>query len=112
MELSRSAPAAGECWPVAPGPGGRELHRRRAANEDRDVNALLSAAVVLLLAIWGAAMLARRRAARRAAAREARVRARRRKVPVVSANVRGLPGNETDLWVQETQAASRDGRAT
>jgi len=111
MELSRPAPAVGGCLPVAPGPGGRELHRRSAGNKDRDVNVQLIAAGLLLLAVWGAIVLARRRAARRAADREARARARRRKVPVVSANVRGLPGNETDLWVQETQASSRDGRA-
>jgi len=75
------------------------------------VNALLIAAAILLLAVWGAVVLARRRAARRAAEREARARARRRKVPDVSANVRGLPGNDADLWAQETQVASRKGRA-
>jgi hypothetical protein len=74
------------------------------------VTALLIAAAILLLAIWCAVVLARRRAARRAAEREARARARRRKVPVVSANVRGLHEDETDLWVQETQVASREGR--
>ena len=54
------------------------------------MNVLLLMGSLALLAACGAVVVARRRAARRAAAERARLRARRRKVPVVSANLRGL----------------------
>jgi len=58
---------------------------------------------VTLLALWGVIIAARRRAARRAAEdAEARARARRRPIPVVSSNLRGQPAREPnrgrDLW--------------
>jgi hypothetical protein len=63
-----------------------------------------------LLALWGVIIVARRRAARRAAeAAEARARARRRPIPVVSSNLRGQPARGPDrvrdLWA-ETAAGS------
>lgn len=54
------------------------------------MKAILLVALPVLLAAWVAVIHSRRREARRAAELLARVRARRRKVPVASANVRGL----------------------
>jgi len=66
-----------------------------------DVDALVVAAVALL-AMLAAAFTARRRSARRAAEERERARRRRRPMPLVSANVRGLPrGDEQDLWAGE-----------
>jgi hypothetical protein len=76
-----------------------------------DVGALSIAALLALVVAWGWVVITRRRAARLAAEARARRRIRRRRVPAVSANVRGLPGEEPDLWVRETEGASRDGRA-
>ena len=59
------------------------------------------AALVLLIATLCTTGLRRRRAARRLEEERARLRARRRRVPVVSANLRGLPPGETDLWAEE-----------
>ena len=55
-------------------------------------------------AAWAAAVVARRRAARRAAAERARLRARRRKLPVVSANLRGLDFREPELKFDDADA--------
>jgi hypothetical protein len=42
---------------------------------------------------------------------KARARARRQRVPLVSANVRGQPVHKPDIWREETQVATRDERA-
>jgi hypothetical protein len=76
-----------------------------------EVDAFSIAALLLLVGSLVAAGAARRRAARRRAEEIARARARRRKVPVVSANVRGLPSGEPDLWVDERNPTPRKGRA-
>jgi phage protein D len=76
-----------------------------------EVDALSIAALLLLVGSLVAAGSARRRAARRRAEKQARARARRRKVPVVSANVRGLPSGEPDLWVDDRNSTPRKGRA-
>jgi len=67
-------------------------------------------AVVLLFAAWGAVRTARRRAARRAAEAEERARARRRRVPEVSANLRGQ-ARANDLWDQQAAADADTGHA-
>lgn len=54
---------------------------------------------------------ARRRAARRAAAARARLRTRRNRVPLVSANVQGQSLGKPDIWRDEAEGAKRDGRA-
>jgi hypothetical protein len=59
------------------------------------------AAVALLVALCAAAR-ARRRAARRAAEERERARRRRRSMPLVSANLRGLPQQREDLWKPDT----------
>jgi hypothetical protein len=56
------------------------------------------AAVVALLIALGAVARSRRHAARRAAEERERARRRRRTMPLVSANVRGLPQEREDLW--------------
>ncbi len=76
-----------------------------------EVDAFSIAALLLLIGSFVAAGAARRRAARRRLEELARARARRRKVPVVSANVRGLPSGEDDLWVDDRKPPSRKGRA-
>ncbi|HQR25271.1 MAG TPA: hypothetical protein PK163_10830 [Steroidobacteraceae bacterium] len=55
------------------------------------------AAVALGVAL-GAFARSRRHAARRAAEERERARRRRRTLPLVSANVRGLPQEREDLW--------------
>jgi len=81
-----------------------------------DVDALSVAALLALAAAWGWLIALRRRAARRAAEARARLRARRRQIPAVSANVRGLsgppPARQDDLWARETEGTSRDRRAS
>jgi len=83
-----------------------------AGAEYRDVDAWIIAGAVLLAC--GVGLIAtRRRAARRAAEARARARTRQRRVPLVSANVRGQPVQKPDIWREETEAASRypsDGR--
>jgi hypothetical protein len=76
-----------------------------------EVDAFSIAALLLLVGSLVAAGAARRRAERRRAEERARARARRRKVPVVSANVRGLPSGESDLWVDDRHSTPRKGRA-
>lgn len=73
--------------------------------EGRDVAALLVVGVLAILAAWAAMVVARRRAVRRAAAERARLRARSRKIPVVSANLRGLEFREQELSFDD-----KDGR--
>jgi hypothetical protein len=85
---------------------------RRRREADMDVGALSMAALLALAAAWAWVVAARRRAARRAAEVRARKLARRRRIPAVSANVRGLPGEQTDLWLRETEGASRDRQAS
>jgi len=70
------------------------------------------AALLMLLAALCAAGSARRRAARRREQDRQRALARRRNVPVVSANVRGLPPNASDLWAEEGEARRQDRRRT
>jgi hypothetical protein len=69
----------------------------------------------VLFVVLVAVRVLRRRAARKAADQRARVRrTRRRPVPVVSANVRGLATEATqatDLWAEEMEASGRRGRA-
>ena len=68
-----------------------------------EVDASSIAALLMLLAALCAAGAARRTAARRREELRQRARARRRKLPVVSANVRGLPPAVTDLWSAEDE---------
>jgi cytochrome c-type biogenesis protein CcmH/NrfF len=58
-------------------------------------------AVVVLLVALGVVVTGRRRAARRAAEAEARTRARRRRLPEVSANLRGQTTASADLWRED-----------
>jgi hypothetical protein len=71
-----------------------------------DVDALAWAALLIPVAALGLATVRRRRVERRAAQRLARIRARRRKIPVVSANVRGLPESDNDLWAKELESST------
>ena len=75
-----------------------------------EVDASSIAALLVLLAALCAAGSARRRAARRRVEDRQRALARRRNVPVVSANVRGLPSAATDLWAEQGEAARRQDR--
>ena len=59
-----------------------------------------------ILAAWAAVIVAKKRAARRAAVARARLRARQRKLPVVSANLRGLDFREPGLSFEDRD--SRD----
>jgi hypothetical protein len=77
-----------------------------------EVDASSIAALIMLLVALCAAGSARRRAARRREEDRQRARARRRSVPVVSANVRGLPPNAADLWAEEGEARRQDRRRT
>jgi hypothetical protein len=77
-----------------------------------EVDVLSIAALLMLLAALCAAGSARRRAARRREQDRQRALARRRNVPVVSANVRGLPPNASDLWAEEGEARRQDRRRT
>jgi len=77
-----------------------------------EVDASSIAALLMLLAALCAAGSARRRAARRREEDRQRALARRRNVPVVSANVRGLPPNASDLWAEEGEARRKDRRRT
>ena len=77
-----------------------------------EVDASSIAALLVLLVALRAAGSARRRAARRRAQERQRALAGRRKVPVVSANVRGLPSTTTDLWAEEGEARRQDRRRT
>jgi hypothetical protein len=77
-----------------------------------EVDASSVAALLVLLAALYAAGSARRRAARRREEDRQRARARRRAVPVVSANVRGLPPDATDLWAAEDEARRQKQRRT
>ena len=78
---------------------------RRSGAEYRDVDAWIVAGGVLL-ACWIGFAGARHRAARREAETKARARARRQRVPLVSANVRGQPVRKPDIWREETEGAS------
>lgn len=77
---------------------------------NRDVGAWVVAGIVLL-ACWAGFAGVRRRAAQRDAAAKARARARRQRVPLVSANVRGQPAHKPDIWREEAEVATRDERA-
>ncbi|MGB5103893.1 MAG: hypothetical protein WBO04_11335 [Steroidobacteraceae bacterium] len=68
------------------------------------MDAFLVVAALAILAAWVAVIVARRRAMRRAAAERARLRARRRRVPIVSANLRGLEFRERDLRFDDVDA--------
>lgn len=76
----------------------------------RDVVAWIVAGTVLF-ACWLGFAGRRRKAARRAAAARARLRARQRRMPLVSANVRGQPARKPDIWREATDVATRDERA-
>jgi hypothetical protein len=75
-----------------------------------EVDASSIAALLALLAALCAAGSARRRAARRREEDRQRALARRRNVPVVSANVRGLPPASTDLWAAVDDSRRQDRR--
>jgi hypothetical protein len=75
-----------------------------------EVDASSISALLMLLAALCAAGAARRSAARRREELRQRARARRRKLPVVSANVRGLPPAATDLWAAENDPRHRERR--
>lgn len=64
---------------------------------------LLVVALPMLLAAWAAIVHARRREARRAAELMARVRARRRSMPVASANVQGLGAKRNFITFEEME---------
>jgi len=80
---------------------------RSSVAEYRDVDAWLTASGVLLAVVLVLAA-ARRRSARRELEAKTRARARRQKVPLVSANVRGQSDRRTDIWRDEREAAARD----
>jgi len=69
---------------------------------------ILAAGVLVVLAL--AIYTARRRAARRRAEARARQLARRRRVPLVSANLRGRPASKPDIWREELDADARHER--
>jgi hypothetical protein len=73
----------------------------RPATGDRDVEPLIVAAVALLVALVAVARVRQHAARREAEARE-RMRRRRRNMPLVSANLRGLPQQDEDLWKLDT----------
>ena len=79
---------------------------RRSGAEYREVDVWIVAGGVLL-ACWIGFAGARRRAARREAETRSRARARRQRVPLVSANVRGQPVRKPDIWRDETESASQ-----
>lgn len=95
MELSRPVRGWDDAGLPNPGKG------------DRGVSILLVIGALAVLAAWAALIIGKKRAARRAAAARARLRARRRKVPVVSANLRGLEFREPGLSFDDADA--RDG---
>jgi hypothetical protein len=68
------------------------------------MNVFLLMGALAVLAACGAVILRRKRAARRAAAERARLRARRRKVPVVSANLRGLEYRQPAIRFDDGEA--------
>jgi len=82
---------------------------RSSVAEYRDVDAWLTAGGVLLAVVWALAA-ARRRRVRRELEAQTRARARRQKVPLVSANVRGQSDRKPDIWRDEREAAARDER--
>jgi len=63
---------------------------------------------VLLLGVLAALVGARRRAERRAAEARARAQARRNRVPLVSANLRGQSAQKPDIWRDEARGAARE----
>lgn len=65
---------------------------------------------LLLLGLLAALVGARRRAARRADEARARLRARRSRVPLVSANLRGQAASKPDIWRDEAESSSREER--
>jgi hypothetical protein len=65
-------------------------------------------AVIVLLAAWAWLVGSRRRAARRAEEARARARAKRRRAPLVSANVRPQAEQRPDIWREEREAAARE----
>ncbi len=82
----------------------------RSAAGNMDVGAWFVVTVLLLAAlVW--LVRARRQAARRAAVARARARSRRYRPPLVSANVRGQVDQKADIWREEQEATTRDGRA-
>lgn len=82
---------------------------RRPDAEYRDVHAWVTAGGLLLAVVWVLAA-ARRRRARRELEAKTRARARRQKVPLVSANVCGQSDRKPDIWRDEREAAARDER--
>jgi hypothetical protein len=64
----------------------------------------------VLLAVLAGLVVTRRRAARRAEEARARARARRNRVPLVSANVRGQSAQKPDIWRDATEASSHTER--
>lgn len=79
------------------------MHLARTQGRGTGVEALLVVGALAILAAWAAVILARRRAVRRAAAERARLKARRRKIPVVSANLRGLEFREQELRFDDAE---------
>jgi hypothetical protein len=66
---------------------------------------------LLLLAVLAALVGARRRADRRAAEARARLQARRSRVPLVSANLRGQSAQKPDIWRDSAdKSTARKGR--
>lgn len=92
MELSRPVRGWDDAGLPNPGKG------------DRGVSILLVIGALAVLAAWVAVVVARKRAARRAAVARARLRARRRRLPVVSANLRGLEFREPGLSFDDRDA--------
>lgn len=75
----------------------------RTQGRGTGVEAILVVAALAILAAWAVVIVARRRAVRRAAAERARLKARRRKIPVVSANLRGLEFREQELRFDDAE---------
>jgi hypothetical protein len=79
----------------------------RSGTGNRDVVTWF-VAVVLLVAAWACLVGARRRAARRVEEARARARARLRRAPHVSANVRPQADRKPDIWREDQEAAARE----
>lgn len=84
--------------------------RAVAAGTHTDVGTWIGVSL-LLLAVLAALVGARRRADRRAAEARARLRARRSRVPLVSANLRGQSAQKPDIWRDSAgEDTAREGR--
>jgi len=83
--------------------------RAVAAGTHTDVGAWIGVGL-LLLGVLAALVGARRRAARRAAEARARLRARRSRVPLVSANLRGQSAQKPDIWRDDAASSARKER--